>query len=463
MPALPPELAISLAWHQGLLPGPFVTRENRRVDVIHRGTWSHGLGPDFADAMLLFDGRDLRTGAVEIHRSARGWIDHQHHLDPRYRAVVLHLVLEDDGTEIRRADGALVPVVHIDADLLATLPTVDPLATDWSRFGGRVCAADLAVRDPAPLRAALFALGDRRLTARAARLEARLTGDPPGQTLWREFLDGLGFSANREPMRLLAAALPLATLESVVAPASPADRLDLARALLFGVAGFLPFAPTETDIAGLTPADRERVEDQWRRRGQTWRASILPPTAWSRARVRPANHPVARLAAAAAIVARAQPQGGLLAALLDPLRRGNDPTLALMDLAAPAASPGIGRDRATDIVASGLLPFALALAAQTDDDALAEAAARCWEVLPAGGDNAVTRRANIQVAGGRNLGPLGARGTQGLIHLDAQYCAPRRCYECPVAHAVVRSEVDQRPGERTNTPLLGRRLGGGSS
>ena len=63
----PPEIAISLAWHQGKLPSAFKTTDGRTVDVIHRGVWSHGLGPDFADAMLLFDGREVRTGAVEIH------------------------------------------------------------------------------------------------------------------------------------------------------------------------------------------------------------------------------------------------------------------------------------------------------------------------------------------------------------------------------------------------------------
>ena len=53
----PPEIAVSLAWHLGKLPASFTTTDGRRVEVIHRGTWSHGLGPDFADAMLLFDRR----------------------------------------------------------------------------------------------------------------------------------------------------------------------------------------------------------------------------------------------------------------------------------------------------------------------------------------------------------------------------------------------------------------------
>ena len=78
----PPEIAISLAWHLGKLPRVLTTTGGRSVQVIHLGTWSHGLGPDFADAMLLFDQREIRTGAVEIHVAARSWTDHGHHLDP---------------------------------------------------------------------------------------------------------------------------------------------------------------------------------------------------------------------------------------------------------------------------------------------------------------------------------------------------------------------------------------------
>ena len=86
-------------------------------------------------------------------------------------------------------------------------------------------------------------------------------------------------------------------------------------------------------------------------------------------------------------------------------------------------------------MASGMIPLALALAAHTGDSALADAASSHWEQLPAAAGNAVTRRASWQVAGGAPLGAIGARGAQGLIHLDTTLCQPRRCFECPVAAA----------------------------
>ncbi len=433
-----PELAIALAWHRGQLGSSFRTTDGRSAEIVHRGVWSHGFGPDFADAMVVFDGRDLRTGAIELHLGSRGWQEHRHHLDPRYDPVVLHVALRDDGGEARTASGATVPLVLVDPESVPPLPDNGIGPEVWNRFGGEACAGELALAQPGLLREAIWSLGDRRLAARTARLESMLTIAPPGEVLWAELLDGLGFTANRAPMRALSSAVPLGVIEAAVAGRDESGQLDVARALLLGAAGFLPLSPVDAGFAGLDPDATARVEAVWRTAGGPWRGQEMPATTWTRARVRPANHPAARIVAAAVLAVQGTRRGGLLVAMLDAVRTTDDPATALVSLgAAPGRSPGIGEDRAADIVASSLLPFALALAEATGDTDLTEAAARCWERLPAGSANAVTRRALRQVTGGAPLGKLGARGAQGLIHLDTALCAPRRCFECPVAHRVI--------------------------
>jgi hypothetical protein len=121
----------------------------------------------------------------------------------------------------------------------------------------------------------------------------------------------------------------------------------------------------------------------------------------------------------------------ILGVVLEP----TDPIETLRALTGSDLSPGIGRDRAIDMLASGIIPLALALAAHSGDLDLADAASRDWERLPAPSPNAVTRRAVRQVAGPSPLGKIGARGAQGLIHLDTVLCQPRRCFECPIAAA----------------------------
>jgi hypothetical protein len=262
-----------------------------------------------------------------------------------------------------------------------------------------------------------------------------LSTEAPGDILWTELLDGLGFAMNREPMRSLARSLPLSSIEELVHTTPSGSRIAVARGVLLGVAGFLPLSPSEAHLGGLTNRDVGELESLWSTRGDPWRGDSLPSGAWTRARVRPANHPLPRLLAAASIVVSATGQGGLLATMLGILLERADPIESLRALATMEGSPGIGSDRAIDIMASGVIPLALALAAQSGDLDLTDAASHHWERLPVPAPNAVTRRARRQVAGAARLGQIGARGAQGLIHLDTTLCQPRRCFECPIAAA----------------------------
>lgn len=438
-PAIP-EIALCAAWHDGAFPRPLQTIDGTPIDIVHRGFWSHGLGPDFQDTLLLFGTHELRAGAVEVHLRTRGWVDHGHHLDPAYDSVILHVVAQHDGSETRRQDGALVPVLeigHIDAS-----QAPDMAGWAWDRVGGRSCAEDVAHDRPGVLRTVLYRLGDARLAARAARLEARLAAEPPGEILWSELLDGLGYAANRAPMRALAVRVPAAALASRLEASSRNDRDPLARGLLLGCAGFLPLSPAEANLGRLSTGDVRQLEGAWRDGGAAWRDAPLSPSAWNLSRVRPANHPVPRLLAAASVITAAASGGGLDPTLLAVVRDASDAIAALRSLTGGDGGPGIGADRAIDIIASVLIPFALACAEQSGDRDLGDAARMHWERLPNPAPNAVTRRALGQVAGTARLGKIGARGAQGLIQLDTALCQPRRCFECPVAAVALSSRPD---------------------
>src|SRR5918993_1311926 len=77
------------------------------------------------------------------------------------------------------------------------------------------------------------------------------------------------------------------------------------------------------------------------------------------------------------------PRGGLLSTLLEPLRTGGDPIQSLIELTRHGESPALGQDRAISIVASVLIPFAVAYAEHAEDSTLTDRAAMAWETLPA--------------------------------------------------------------------------------
>lgn len=432
-----PELALSANWRDQDFNRPLHTIDGRSIEVVNRGVWTHGFGPDFRDAMILFDGRELRSGSVEIHHRTSGWHHHGHDTDRRYDNVVLHVVHTHDGSETRRRDGSLVPVVEIGR----AIPPLNPVPTggthDWSRFGGTACAPDLASSRPKVVREILQSLGDARLATKTAAIEALLTELTPGEVLFHLLCDGLGYRANREPMGTISQTVSLRSIESLLSNQPRPERPGVALGVLLGVAGFLPLSPADAHAAQLRPDESASIEAAWQRHGSPWQDQVLAPTEWTRARVRPANHPAGRLAALAHILVNALANGGLVATLLESLSSDHGPVQQIRDLATTSDQPLLGSDRVSAIIANGLIPFALALAEWSSDTALLDAAASAWERLPASGANEVIRRASRQVAGRTPLRQLGARGQQGLMHLDSTLCAPRRCYECPIAHRVL--------------------------
>lgn len=425
------EIAVSRWWNGADLRAPLQTVDGRELSIVYRGSWSHGLGPDFQRAMIDFGEGRLLTGSIEIHLTSSAWRQHGHDRDPRYNDTILHIVLEDDGAETRRSDGRIVPVAVIapDAGLLDALHGVD---VDWDLVGGEVCAELTARDEPEAIRTALWHLGDERLSGKFTQLSARFERETPADILFDLVMDGLGFSANRDPMRQLAARMPVSLLDALLAMVPQRDRFALGLGLLLGAGGFLPLSPAEAEIARLSPEELARVEAFWVRYGAAWHHNHLAPTSWERVRVRPANHPLVRLGMTAALLASTFE--GLTAAIVDTVRTGGDPVGLLMERSQAGEHAGMGAGRAVAIVASGVLPFLLALAETTGDHALSGMASRRWETLEAGEPNAVTKRALRQVAGNARIGRIGERGMQGLIQLDRVYCEPRRCMECSIAH-----------------------------
>src|SRR5215204_1675696 len=130
------ELALARAWATGAISSHLKTTNGLAVDVVYRGSWTHGFGPDFAGAMVAFPNGRLLTGSIEFHLVTGGWRGHGHHRDPAYDDVILHLVGSDDGAETIRSNGEAVPVAVVGYDeAIAT-----DVALDWSRVGGSSCA-----------------------------------------------------------------------------------------------------------------------------------------------------------------------------------------------------------------------------------------------------------------------------------------------------------------------------------
>jgi len=78
-----------------LKPDPWYSKDGSCIEVLHPGYLNSNSGPDFEQARIKINGQ-LWVGSVEIHIRSSDWNRHQHHLDPGYNNVILHVVQEED-------------------------------------------------------------------------------------------------------------------------------------------------------------------------------------------------------------------------------------------------------------------------------------------------------------------------------------------------------------------------------
>lgn len=483
-----------------ILRGPYWTVGNQAVAVIYRGRWDGGPGPDFRDAVLELEGRELLRGDVELHLHAADWQRHGHHADPAYNNVVLHVTLHPprpNDAPIVREDGRAIPTLALQPYLTVSLrelpAAAEPLLPSIPTLSEEPCwqaARDLPALTWGHI---LDGTGNTRFTAKAAAFEAALFSydstlnpsqqpdDHAAQVLYAAMLDALGYSQNRAPMQQLATALPLHILEEMVGSHLP--QAALLEAALVGTAGLLPSQrkPKGLDYeAAEYSAELERLWEMVKPVLRQHYTSRKPPATieWQFAKVRPANYPPRRLAAAAALLT-SYLRPGLLPAMREIAAHTTAPDLpdaltAAMQVAAPesfwanhadfgsglgGAQDLIGESRAADIALNVLLPFLHSDAYLRDDRPVANKTHLAYNLFPKLAENETTRRMAAELLGPRKSerGLLAtARRQQGLIHLYREHCGEQRCTDCPVAAAI--REVGKLGRDFRQRWLLGGRL-----
>ncbi len=432
-----PEALVHDLWrHQRFETEDLATTEGTPITVFDPGRLNEDAGPDFANAHVRLGDMDWR-GDIELHTRSGGWFEHEHHTDPRYNRVVLHVTLRADMWTggLLRPDKSPLPELVLAPRLGAPLrsllrafhtrPDEDalPCAPRWDEV-------------PEPLiRDWIATLATERLREKTHRLEAN--SDSSLETALHERLyAGLGYAKNDEPMSTLATRLPPALLRSLD---TPRER----EALHFGVAGLLP-APGD-----LLEADRETADyamalrDRFRRLQVRLDLPVMEETNWTFFRLRPNNFPPLRIAQAAAWyddghLLSEPPLPRLRSALHD-----DAPTEALRDalaatpppfwqthyhLTKPASEhdPSLGASRRDTLLINAVVPTLLLDADLRDDDSQARATREVIRSLPPSSDAVVRRFEDLGAE------PQSAYEAQGLHHLYRAYCTEGRCLDCAI-------------------------------
>jgi hypothetical protein len=231
-------------------------------------------------------------------------------------------------------------------------------------------------------------------------------------------------------MRSLACLVPWARLQAHGAT----DRVLLIEALLLGGAGLL-----RSQRAHRGPVESHVIELE----SAFARAGIrpLPPDIWKLWGIRPENHPVRRIAGAAALFARLATPSDLFGTLeARSVREAIAPLLVesapfwrgRYDLcAAPCRLPAsmIGRSRALEVLVNVVIPAAVGCG----EESVRAQALRLYERLPRAASYGVTKFIENALASEGTRVPVNARRGQGLLALHRDWCTQNGCGRCPLS------------------------------
>ncbi len=387
-------------------------------------------GPDLQNARIRI-GETLWAGNVEIHFRSSQWYEHEHHKDPAYDNVILHVVLEAD-RDCKTSSG-----VSIDAlELKERIP--EGLARAYQRFiddrrTAIPCGPMIGEIPPLVLWNWVDRLALERLERKAERIQDlwELSERDPRETFYRLLARYFGGKVNAPAFEQLAFRTPMKLLVRYK------DQLGSLEALLFGQAGFLDGEAKDPYM--------ETRQEEYRFQRRVWGLRGMDPSAWRFLRLRPANFPTVRIAQFAAFLHRnGDPWKALEGASKD------QQLLKIFDVEASEYwrdhyKFGKGRKRRTkaalgeqmkkNLLVNAVAPFLFFFGELWERDEWRERGVRILEGLGAE-ENAILRR-------WKKLGiePENAFRSQGLIELKGSYCDTRNCLNCSIGDRILKKEA----------------------
>ncbi len=262
----------------------FITDTNEIIDIISPGMQNSDAGPDFINAKIKI-AETLWAGNVEIHINASDWYKHNHHLNPAYNNVILHVVLNNDREVFNQKKEKIPAFVLVpDKELIDKYKELTGSNSVLS------CTKDLHVLETFKLKLWLNNVLFERLNEKTSIIKEKLKENKNNweETFYKVVARNFGFKLNAEPFERLAASLPLKYL------AKHHDNLLQIEALLFGQAGFL-----NDDIKDEYYL---QLENEYKHLSNKFSLKPIEKHNWKFLRTRPGNFPTIRIAQFARLV-----------------------------------------------------------------------------------------------------------------------------------------------------------------
>jgi hypothetical protein len=402
------------------------TTEGQRLEVLKTGNRNVNSGPDFENARFSIDDIEW-IGKVEIHIKSSDWNRHQHHLDPAYENVVLHVVWKHD-TEVLRSDNTTIPTLEVKNLVFQnTLLKYENLIKNTEAIP---CQFHLTeVSDLAKISMIEKALA-HRLQQKSEGLDELLkaTNTDYEELAYRVFARNMGFKLNSDVFLRLAEVLPFKIIQK------HRGNLIQIEALFFGQAGFLDEAKDE--YSNLLAKEYSFLAQKY---GLT--NTKLERSQWRFLRTRLGNFPTVRLSQMAAVLN--QPQGLFSLFLEDSSKENIEKVLRVLpsdywqkhyDFGKKSETPlrGIGKSSIENLLINTSVQLLAFYSEKTDNYAYFEKAIKILEDIKAE-QNFITKI-------WQNLGfsCASAFDSQALIEQYNFFCCYKKCTQCAIGVEILR-------------------------
>ena len=400
--------------------GELQTTAGEEIQIISQGTYNTNQGPDFTDAKIKI-GKTIWAGNIELHLLSSDWQRHNHHFDKNYENVILHVVWEDDFPNYN------IPVLNLKNRIAkALLQRYEGL---MNAQGFIPCEKMIETVKPIVLESWKERLLAERLTRKSASIEAYLNQNNHHweETFWWLLAKNFGIKINAETFETMAQTIPVSIL------AKHKNQIHQLEALLMGQANLLNEKFTE-DYPIMLQKEYRFYNGKYKLRQNGFTSFFL--------RMRPGNFPTVRLAQLAMLVHQSE---HLFSKIKDTrsvkdVKQWLDVTATdywhyhyRFDEPSSFKKKNLGEAMIDNILINTICTMLFAFGHFNKEQKYKDRALRWMEEINAE-SNSITR--GFQQAGIQNKN---ARDSQALIELKNEYCSKKRCLDCAVGNALLKS------------------------
>jgi hypothetical protein len=417
------ERLLQFIWQfQYINKNELITDAEETVQIIFSGKYNSDQGPDFSDAKIKI-GKTLWAGTIELHIKTSDWKKHNHQADKNYNNVILHVVWEDDGS----LKGNSIPLIELKTRVSKLLLERYEELMNSSSF--IPCEKTIhSVRDIIwqSWKERLLA---ERLLRKAKTVETYLKQNNYHweETFWWLLARNFGMKVNADPFEAVARSISVNILSK------HKNQIHQLEALLTGQAGLLKEKFSE-DYPVLLQKEYKFLKEKYQLKPIHLPLHFL--------RMRPGNFPTIRFAQLAMLVHESAHLFSKIKETTSVAEVKKWFNVTANDYwhyhyrfneTSSFKKKRLGATMVDNIIINTVCPVLFAYGNYHDENKYKDKALK-WLEQTAAESNSITK-GFLQL----NIENKNAYDSQSLIELKNEYCNKKRCLDCGVGNAILKS------------------------